>query len=72
MSPPSAVPVTKRNEVSVKIDADVYRVVRTVAAWKGLNVSEYLSAIVEPIARKDMAKMHKEAAKDAKDPGETE
>lgn len=59
--------VAKRNEVSVKIDADVYRLVRTVAAWKGVNVSEYLSEIVAPVVRKDMAKMQKEASREADD-----
>ncbi len=57
--------VAKRNEVSVKMDAEVYRMVRTVAAWKGVNISEYLSANMAPIARRDMAKMQKEAAKDS-------
>ena len=41
--------------------------VKTVAAWKNLNVSEYLSLIVEPIVRKDLAKMNGEITK-----GETE
>lgn len=54
----------QRNEVSVKIDAEVYRMVRTIAAWKGVNISEYLSEIVRPIARRDMAKVNKEASKD--------
>lgn len=57
-----------RNEVSVKINADVYRMVRTVAAWKGENVSEYLSRIVEPQVRKDMAKMTKEASEPQQKP----
>jgi hypothetical protein len=49
-----------RPVVSVKIDADVYRLVRTVAAWKGVAVSDYLSGIVGPLARKDFARMQKE------------
>lgn len=72
MSSASAVTVAKRNEVSVKMDADVYRLVRTVAAWMGVNVSEYLSKSMAPIARRDMAKMQKEAGKDARGHGEGE
>jgi hypothetical protein len=41
--------------------------VKTVAVWKNLNVSEYLSMIVEPIVRKDWAKRNREITK-----GETE
>ncbi len=53
--------MTKRNDVSVKIDAEVYRKVRTVAAWRGVSVAEYLSEIVDPVATRDVAKMSKEA-----------
>jgi hypothetical protein len=51
----------KRNDVSVKIDAEVYRLVRTVAAWRGVSVAEYLSEIVAPVVRKDLKKMNREA-----------
>jgi hypothetical protein len=54
------VAVAKKADVSVKIDPDVYRMVRTVAAWRGINVAEYLSEIVAPIAKRDLAKMNKE------------
>jgi hypothetical protein len=49
-----------KKDVSVKMDADVYRMVRTVAAWRGVNVADYLSEIVAPIVKRDMAKMNKE------------
>lgn len=67
---PDSPVATKPEQVSVKINADVYRLVRTVAAWKGVNISDYLSEIVEPIARRDMAKMQKEASKGGKEEGE--
>lgn len=55
-----SVAVAKKPDVSVKMDADVYRMVRTVAAWRGVNVADYLSEIVAPIVKRDMVKMNKE------------
>ncbi len=48
-----------KNLITVKIEADVYRLVRTVAAWRAENISDYLSEIVKPIAERDLAKIHK-------------
>jgi hypothetical protein len=61
----------KRNDVSVKIDAAVYRKVKTVAAWQGISVAEYLSRVAAPAADRDMAKMTREADAQA-DGGEEE
>jgi hypothetical protein len=44
--------------------------VRTVAAWRGMNVADYLSQIVAPIVRKDMAKMNKEASQETREENE--
>jgi hypothetical protein len=49
----------KRNLMSVKIDAEVYRLVKTAAAWKGEDIADYLSRIVGPVARRDCAKIGK-------------
>ncbi len=46
--------------LSVKIRADVYRKIKTLAAWHDQNVGEYLSALVEPVADREMDKMTKE------------
>lgn len=43
--------------LSVKIHADVYRIVKTVAAWKGLNVADYLTAIAREPANLDFARI---------------
>jgi hypothetical protein len=52
------VAVAKKTElISVKIRADVYRLVKTVAAWKGETVAEYLSEIALPPARRDFERM---------------
>jgi hypothetical protein len=61
----------KRNDVSVKIDAAVYRKVKTVAAWQGISVAEYLSRVAAPAADRDMAKMTRESGVQAED-GEEE
>jgi hypothetical protein len=58
----------KKTYVSVKIDAETYRVIRTVAAWKGLNVADYLSQIARGPADKDFAKMQREKADSPPDP----
>jgi hypothetical protein len=65
------VPMTdtpKQPLISVKIDADVYRLIRTVAAWRGENISDYLTGIVRPIAERDVARINKAAKKPAKKP----
>lgn len=53
----------KKTLVSVKIDADTYRMVKTVAAWRGLDIAEYLTEVVRPAVRRDLAKINKEAGK---------
>lgn len=55
---PGGVAVAKKSElISVKIEPDVYRLIRTVAAWKGENISEYLSEAVRPVAQRDFDRM---------------
>ena len=68
---PGGVTVAKKTElISVKIDPEVYRLVRTAAAWKGVNVSEYLSEAVRPTAERDCAKINKAAGKGNGDKGD--
>lgn len=40
--------------LSVKIDPEVYRLVRTAAAWFGEDITSYLSRIVRPVAQRDV------------------
>ena len=47
-------------QIPVRIDEDVYRNARTVAAYRGISVSEYISVNVRPIAAADLAKMAQE------------
>jgi hypothetical protein len=53
-------PMVRRNDVSVKIDAEVYRLVKTAAAWQGRDLGEYLSEIAREAALRDIAKMKEE------------
>ncbi len=43
--------------LSVKLDAETYRMVRLVAAWHGVTIADYLSNIVRPVAKKDFEKI---------------
>lgn len=54
-------------EVSVKLKAAVYRLVKTVASYRGEKVSDYLSSLVEPLVRREWEKIHREVAKEADD-----
>jgi hypothetical protein len=47
-------------QVSVKIEASVYRMAKTVAAWQGRNISEYISEMLRPIVEKDLAAVSRE------------
>jgi hypothetical protein len=44
-------------QIPVRIDEDVYRNARTVAAYHGISVSQYISDKMRPIAAADLAKM---------------
>ncbi len=63
----ATMPKQQRNDVSVKIDAEVYRMVKTVAAWKGVPIAEYLTEVVGPVARRDMGKMNQEIKRPRED-----
>lgn len=43
-----AMPKPKRNDVPVKIDAEVVRQARIVAAFEGVSLAEYLSDFLRP------------------------
>jgi hypothetical protein len=54
--------MAKKNLVSVKMDPEVYRLCKTAAAWKGQEISEYLSENMRRIATRDCARIGKAAA----------
>jgi hypothetical protein len=43
----------KRNDVAVKLDADVARLARIVAADRGQPIAAYISEILRPIVERD-------------------
>jgi hypothetical protein len=43
----------KRNDVAVKLDADVARLARIVAAERGQPIAAYISEILRPIVERD-------------------
>jgi hypothetical protein len=47
----------KRVLMSVKLEAEIYRLVKTAAAWRGEDIADYLGRIVGPVARRDCAKI---------------
>lgn len=57
----------KRVDISVKIDVETYRKLRTVAAWKGVRVNEFLTQVVDPIMDRELSKMAKEVSKGQKE-----
>jgi hypothetical protein len=44
----------QRNDVSVKLDAQVAREAKLVATYKGISVAQYISDVLGPIVRKDL------------------
>lgn len=53
---------TKRNDVPVRIDAEVLEDVRIAAAYAGISIAEYLSEKMRPIAAQDVEEGHKKRA----------
>jgi hypothetical protein len=54
--------VARKPMVSVKLDPEVYRQVKMLAAWKGQDVGEYLTDLVRPVAQREFRKMLKAAS----------
>ena len=46
--------VAKRNDVTVKLDADAVRLAKIVAAYREVSVAEYLSDVLLPIVQRDL------------------
>jgi hypothetical protein len=62
--------MARRNDVAVKVDAEVIRVAKIAAAYKGLSLAEYLSQTLRPIVSRDVENEHAKvaAAKKGKKP----
>ena len=59
MSPTIEAPpvAKKRTLISIKIEVDVYRLAKTAAAWRGMDIAKYVSDAIRPIAARDCAKI---------------
>jgi hypothetical protein len=49
-----------RNDMSAKLDARVYRYARTLAAWEGIRMAEFLSLAVAEVVEKKWKEAHGE------------
>lgn len=61
-------PMTKRNDTAVKIDAEVVRVAKIVAAYRSQSLAEYLTTRFAPLVNADLAEEQSKAAKESKRP----
>jgi hypothetical protein len=59
----------KRNDVPVKLDADVVRDAKIVAAYKAKSLAEYLSELVRPLVARDLEQEHARRMKAARPKG---
>jgi len=57
-------PRKKREDVSVKIDAKVYRQAKMVATHREITLAEYLSELLEKPVGRDFQKLRQEMAQD--------
>lgn len=53
-------PAKKRNDVSTKVDKEVVRLAKIVAAYRGVDLNEYLSDRLRPLVESDLAKHQRE------------
>ena len=51
-------PMTKRNDVPVKVDAEVVRVARIAAAYKDMSLAEYISETLRPLVAQHVEQEH--------------
>lgn len=51
-------PMTKRNDTTAKIDADVLADARTAASYRRMTLAEYLSEVVREAADRDIEQYH--------------
>lgn len=57
--------MVRRNDSTAKIDADVLRMAKVVAAYRDLPLAEYLTAALRPIVENDYRAQAEQALKEA-------
>jgi hypothetical protein len=60
-------PREKRNDISVKIEAAIYRRAKMVAAYRDITLAEYLSALLEKPVDRDYQKLTEQMSADQQD-----
>jgi hypothetical protein len=50
----------KRNDIPAKIDQEVIRLAKIVAAYRSISLAEYLSERLRPLVESDLAKHQRE------------
>jgi hypothetical protein len=58
----------KRNDIAVKVDAQVVADARIAASYKGLSLAEYVSEVLRPIVLRDIEEGHAQRMKPATKP----
>ncbi len=59
-------PRPKRNDLGVKIEADIVRKARTLCDWKDIVMAQYLSDILRDQVNRDFDKFRREINPDTK------
>jgi hypothetical protein len=57
-------PREKRNDISVKIGAAVYRKAKMIAAYRDITLAEYLTALLEKPVDRDYEKLKEQMTSD--------
>jgi len=61
-----AMPRKKRNDIAVKIDAEIVRRARTISSHADTSLAEYLSEILQPIIEERWAEFKKRLSSEDK------
>jgi hypothetical protein len=61
--------MAKRNDVTVKVDAEAVRIAKIAASFKDMTLAEYISALVMEHAPRDIDQGHTELTKGTKKTG---
>lgn len=66
MSQPSGTAVAKKAEVTIKLDAEIYRQLKTAASWHDVGITEFLNDLLRPIAQREVDKVQAEMGQSKK------
>ena len=64
----AAMPRKKRNDIAVKIDAEIARQARTIASHSDVSLAQYLSGILKPIIDQRWEAFRRDIGADAQAP----